>query len=277
MEQAIVGVFETESDAIIARESLCSAGFNPTNVRKILPGDIETTTTADEDEGIGGFFSRLFGTDDHPHVEEYSAALSHGHPVLVVQASSNSEADRAKDIMEQCGAIDVEERVQTWLGSDMTTDVRAVRSSDIGTTVTDTGKQTIPVVEEQMTVDKRTVDRGGVRIYMRETERPVEETVNLREERVIIERRPVDRLATAADMNTAKERVFDIRTTAEEAVIAKTAHVVEEVEIGKETIEHSETVRDTVRRTDVDVENVETTSETGRVIKRPNPEQRLTP
>jgi uncharacterized protein (TIGR02271 family) len=276
MEQAIVGVFDSESDAIIARESLCSAGFNPTNVRKILPDSVDNTTVADEDEGgIGGFFSRLFGTDDHPHVEQYSAALSQGHPVLVVQANSDAEADRAKDIMERCGAIDIEERAQTWLGTETATGIGTVRSSAVRS-MTDTGKQTIPVVEEQLQVGKRTVDRGGVRIYMRETERPVEESVELREERVIIERRPVERPATAADMNT-KERVFEIRTTAEEAVVAKTAHVIEEVEVGKETTQHRETVRDTVRRTDVDVENIENTSETSRSKTRQKPEQRLTP
>ena len=41
--------------------------------------------------------------------------------------------------------------------------------------------------------------------------------------------------------------------TAEEPVVAKTAHVVEEVVVGREATERTETVKDTVRREEVDV------------------------
>ena len=48
--------------------------------------------------------------------------------------------------------------------------------------------------------------------------------------------------------------VFEVRETAEEAVISKTARVVEEVVVGKEITESTEQVSDTVRRTDIEVE-----------------------
>ena len=61
----------------------------------------------------------------------------------------------------------------------------------------------IPVVEEDISISKREVERGHVRIYSRVTEHPVEEAVRLREERVTVERRPVDRPATDADFAAA--------------------------------------------------------------------------
>jgi uncharacterized protein (TIGR02271 family) len=112
--------------------------------------------------------------------------------------------------------------------------------------------QVIPLAEEQMEVGKRTVDRGTTRIRRYVVERPVEEQVTLRGERVTIERRrPIE---TAAAPGTAfEERVVEVRETEEVPVVAKTARVVEEVAIRKEETERTETVRDTVRREEVEV------------------------
>ena len=113
---------------------------------------------------------------------------------------------------------------------------------------------TIPVVEEDLAIGKREVERGHVRIDSRVTEQPVEEAVRLREEKVTVERRPVDRPATEADFAAAAKEVIEMTETAEEPVVTKRARVVEEVVVHKEVTEHTETVRETVRRTDVDVQ-----------------------
>ena len=103
---------------------------------------------------------------------------------------------------------------------------------------------------------KRQVDRGGVRVNTRVTEKPVKQEVRLREEHARVERRPVDRPATEADLAAFKEGSIEVRESAEEAVVAKQARVVEEVRVGKEVNDRSETVTDTVRRTEVDVDKV---------------------
>ena len=112
---------------------------------------------------------------------------------------------------------------------------------------------TIPIIEENLVVGKRAVEKGGVNVRTTMTEKPVEETVNLREENVTVERHKVDR---AVDQNTDafREGTFDITTQAEVPVVSKQARVVEEVVVGKETTERTETVRDTVKRTDVEVD-----------------------
>jgi uncharacterized protein (TIGR02271 family) len=78
--------------------------------------------------------------------------------------------------------------------------------------------------------------------------------VRLRDEAVHVERRPVDRPATEADFAAAKERTVEVAETDEEPVVRKQARVVEEVVVSKDVEEHTETIRDTVRRTEVEVE-----------------------
>lgn len=117
-------------------------------------------------------------------------------------------------------------------------------------------QRSVPVIDESLQVGKRTVDQGGVRIYRRVIEIPVEASIKLREEHVIVERNAVDRPATEMDLEGQGNRSIELTETAEEAVIWKSARVVEEVMVGKETGEHIEHVHETVRRTEVEVEEL---------------------
>jgi uncharacterized protein (TIGR02271 family) len=121
------------------------------------------------------------------------------------------------------------------------------RSSDL------VGKQAIPVVEEELMVGKREVEKGVTRVEKVITERPVQEQINLREEHVTVERHPVNRAATSADIDAFQEGTIELHEKAEEAVIGKQARVVEEVVVGTEVTNRTETINDTVRRTDVKV------------------------
>lgn len=121
-------------------------------------------------------------------------------------------------------------------------------------------EEAIPVVEEELAVGKRTVERGRIQVRSRVIERPVEESVRLREEHVDVERRRVDQPISGDDASALfQERTVEMRETAEEAVVAKEARVVEEVVVRKDVDEHVEHVHDTVRRTDVDVERIDET------------------
>ncbi len=117
----------------------------------------------------------------------------------------------------------------------------------------------IPIVEEQIAVGKREVERGGARIHTHVEERPVSEQVNLNEERVTVERHAVNQPVT--DAATAfREGTIEVTERAEVPVVSKEARVVEEVMIGKEATQRTETVSDTVRRTDVQVEDTTRTA-----------------
>jgi hypothetical protein len=72
-----------------------------------------------------------------------------------------------------------------------------------------------------------------------------------------VERHPVDRAATDEELGPALEdKSIEVRETAEEPVVEKTARVVEEVEVRKDVTQRTEKVQDKVRRTDVNVENL---------------------
>jgi uncharacterized protein (TIGR02271 family) len=114
----------------------------------------------------------------------------------------------------------------------------------------------VPVLEEQLEVGKRQVSRGGVRINSQIVEEPIEHRITLREERLVVDRRPVYRDATEADLADFKEGTIEIHETIEEPVITKRRRVVEEIVIGRETRERMETISDTVRRTQVRVEQM---------------------
>ncbi len=128
--------------------------------------------------------------------------------------------------------------------------------TDLQGTTQPTDEVVIPVAEEELRVGKREVDRGGVRVNVDVEETPVEEQVNLREETVRVERRAVDRPVSDADAAAFQEGTFEVRETDEEAIVDKQARVVEEVVIDKEVEERTETIQDTVRRTDVNVEEI---------------------
>ena len=123
----------------------------------------------------------------------------------------------------------------------------------------------MPIVEEELVVGKAKLATGGVRVTSSVEELPVEETVTLRDERVSAKQRPADRELTAEEAEAAfEEKTVEVIGTTEEARVSKQARVVGEVALDKTVEEREETVRDTVRKTDVEVEEVGTKSRKGK-------------
>jgi uncharacterized protein (TIGR02271 family) len=123
------------------------------------------------------------------------------------------------------------------------------------------GEERIPLGEEQLRVGKRLAQSGRVRVRSYVVEMPVEEQVTLCDEHVSVERREVDRAPTAADEVLFEERTIEVTESDEEAIVSKTAHVTGEVVVSKTAEERIETVRDTVRRTEVEVDDDRATGE----------------
>jgi len=115
------------------------------------------------------------------------------------------------------------------------------------------GDVSMPVIEEELVVGKRAVERGGVRAHTEVTEKPAETTVPLREERVKVERHTVDKPVTTGE-RLGSDQTIEVRAMGEEPVVEKRARVVEEVVISKEVEERPEQIRETVRREDVVIE-----------------------
>jgi uncharacterized protein (TIGR02271 family) len=268
MKRVLIGVFDSRSQAETACQELRESGVpeDQIAVRGRTPEEANAAVpSASGEDDHPGFFARLFGwTDDQTSPSPvYTEAIRRGSCVVVVDGISDDQVDETVRVLEQNGAVDIDERADNWRAegwaSAPSSSQRAptqMQAKSEPHTQMGGGSTRIPVVEEQLQVGKREVQRGGVRIFSRTTERPVQQEVTLREEQVRVERRPVDRPATEAELGQAfQEKSVELRETAEEPVIAKTARVVEEVEISKQVAERTQTVHDTVRRTDVNVES----------------------
>jgi len=137
--------------------------------------------------------------------------------------------------------------------------------ADGGSEDADQPDETVQEVEEELTVGKRKAASGGVRVVSSVTETPVERTVTLREEEIEVERTPVDRKLSPGEADAAfQEKTVELLATSEEVEVSKEARVVEEVSLNRRVDEREETVRDKVRRTEVEVEEIEPTSRKGR-------------
>jgi uncharacterized protein (TIGR02271 family) len=113
-------------------------------------------------------------------------------------------------------------------------------------------EEVIPLGEEVLEVSKRTENRGTVRIRRYVVETPVEKQVTLHSERVVVERRkPHEDKATGEILTDVTVEVVE---TAEVPVIQKRARLREEVVIRTERTQEVETVRGTVRRDEVDIQ-----------------------
>ena len=258
MASTLAGVFDDYDDAERARERLISSGFRQHDIR-ITPersawgtGDATYGGRFKESGGLRGWFAELFGIGDGEATHEhYSEAVRRGSVVLALDINED-QIDRASEILEDCGAIDVDERAERWKAAGYTgygANARPLTRDEIAR-----DRDTLQVVKEDLKVGKRAVQHGVVRVHQRVTERPVQEQVTLNEERAVVERRPVNRPASEADLAAFKEGEMEIRETSEEPVVSKSARVVEEVDVRKEAKQRTETVSDKVRRTDVDVE-----------------------
>jgi uncharacterized protein (TIGR02271 family) len=115
----------------------------------------------------------------------------------------------------------------------------------------------VPVIEERIRVGKREVDAGGVHVQSKIVTEPIDEQVRLREEHVTLERRRVDQPLTPADVDARlKEGVVELRAMSEQPLIEKRARVVEEVLLKKDSSEHVEHIRDSIRHTEVEVTEI---------------------
>lgn len=246
MTQTVIGIFNERDEARNAVQKLRSNGFLDANVDasndSILKED--SSFDRDEDNSIGDrierFFRNLFENDEDS--TRYTAAARRGY-VVNVQATTAEEAMLASRILDDAGAIDVDDdSVGGGLERSASGDINersASLDTDLDTsdrTASDTSRTSIPIVEEELNVGKREVETGRVRVRSRIIERPVEQTLRLREERVNVERTPTDRPATESDFATSQDEI-EIRTTAEIPVIDKEARVVEEVRLNKDVRE----------------------------------------
>ncbi len=126
-------------------------------------------------------------------------------------------------------------------------------SANKAATHTPGAEQVIPLAEEVLTVGTQKVSTGTTRVRRYVVETPVEQQVTLVRERVVVERRRPVTDTVSDEMLTAL--TVEAVETDEVPVVSKTVHLKEEVVVRTERTEHIETVRDTVRQDEVEIEH----------------------
>jgi uncharacterized protein (TIGR02271 family) len=249
MAKTLIATFGSRSEAEQAVEMLVDEGFERGQIQVRSEMSPSTGTAADEDQS---WWEWLFGeSEDRTY---YTDSLRGGGALLSVTAP-DERAERARLLLEGSGAD-----VEASTAEGRTTADRTPRGRDARKQ-----EDVVPVVEERLKVGKRPVARGGVRVYSRVVEHPAEEQVRLRRDRIDVQRRPVDRPVTAGD-TAFREDTIEVTESAEEPVVAKEARVVEEIAVRKDVEEHTETVRDKVRRTEVEVQPIGERTSAGRTL-----------
>lgn len=265
MSYTVVGLFNNRNQAETAIRELTQRGFVPENIDISNRAVGNTRNTAMEEvvitDSVANFFNSLFN-NDKKNAGKYAGAAADADSIVTVHVGDDERAREAAFVLDKNGAIDID---GTAAAQNRQNPVETDRGASAPRNVVQNNAQnnanyqagtSIPVIEEQLQIDKQVVETGGVRVRSRVVEKPVEENFRLRNQYVIVNRHRVDREVTDEDFSSFREGEIEFLELAEVPVIGKHARVVEEVEIGSQVSEHDETVRETLRSTDVEVEEI---------------------
>ena len=252
MSRTVTAMFDSREDAEAARSRLSQSDIDADRVR------IVDQNESGSGDGFWSSVKSAFMPAEDSHA--YDEGLRRGSFLLCAEVDED-EADRAIDILDQGNSVDFDQRQQEWRNEGWTgfsgSDNKTYNRRETGTEIEE---ERIPLVEEQLSVGKREIERGGARVrsYIRET--PVHDQINLREEHVSVERRPVDqplgRNELDSDSDLLRERNIEMTEHSEQAVVGKEARVREELVVKKTAEERTEQIDDQVRRTEVEVDGI---------------------
>lgn len=289
--RVISAFFDTPAMAKKAIDDLVADGIPRQHITE-TGGTAAGAALAPNDRGFWDSLKDLFIPDEDRYA--YSEGLRRGGYLVSVKADE-ADYDRVLNILDEEGAVDMDEREATWKSEgwsgyqpDLMPSAATGTEAPLGTSSVDTnyktdtaarsaalGKppaaptaplvgsavsgdaDTVSLYEEQLKVGKRDVSHGRVRLRSYVVETPVNETVSLHSETVSIDRRPVDRAVGATDA-MFQDRTIELEEHAEEAVISKTARVTEEISLRKTAEDRVQTISDTLRHTEVEIEDERT-------------------
>ena len=233
----LVSLFHTPAEATKAMNDLQAAGVHPQYIQSV--GGNGGAASAPESSLATLQTLNLPAKD----MQILSDGLKSGGTLLVVRAE-HAIAEKAEDVFATHHAHQIDERTT------------ASQARPVAAAAGVSGETVIPIVEEQLNIGKRKVDRGGVRVFSRMVTTPLEEQVVLKEEHATFERHAVNRPISSADLDKLQNQTVEVREMGEEAVVGKTARVVEEVRVGKESTDRNQQIKDTLRKTQVEVDRV---------------------
>jgi len=233
--KTVIALFNDRDEAMRAYNTLQTEGFAKADL------DILTNDDKDDEPKLANMRKYV----PAPDADVYLEGVRQGGTIITANVVE-SAVTRVAEIMSGFNMVNIKKRASEW----------QIGSAN-NYTLTEPGRNSnvLEVVEEELEVGKEEVERGRMRIYSVVKEREVETQVGLRDETITVKRRPVNR-SVSLNQDLFKERSFEMVEVDEIAKVSKTARVVEEVFLDKEVVEKMETIRETLRRQDVEIEEV---------------------
>lgn len=256
--QTVVAAFDTGAHAGAAAEALKAGGFHPDDISIFDKNRVGLRQP--------GLWQRMFGGGLHEHeADVYSQTLENGGVVLSVRVP-DSEVVHATGILDIHRPIDVHDRaVTTGIAPAARVDAAAAaitaapiaveQKTAVSPKLAEAHEEVLRLAEEQLEVGKRMVETGRTRVRRFVTEREVSADVSLHEEHADMIRRAVSDPKYIGEIDWA-DSTIEVVETAEQALVSKTARVVEEVGLRTVGSDHVETVHDKIRRQQVEIERV---------------------
>lgn len=261
--EKIVTLYDTAGHAAEARRSLEAAGFPASEISTVTSSGLGVTGDRLNEPGI---WHRLFGRDIEQHeAMVYGRVVGSGGAVLTVRVPE-SDVPKALGILNAHRVVDVSQRAvqegiisasaaPTPVAAPPQPVVSAATQPAVSAARATSGEEVLRLAEEQLDIGKRLVREGTTRIRRFVVETPIEKQVTLHEEHVKVIRRAISEPESIRNIDW-NEKTIEFNETAEEPIITKSAHFMEEVVIQKEATDQVKTVRDKVRRQQVEVERV---------------------
>jgi len=265
--EKVVTVYDTLPHAEKAVSILKAAGYQEDDISVVNQRTLAASGAHEVDIREPGLWRRLFGSNVLDHeATVYGRAIEGGGVVVTVRVPPE-EVPRVMGLLDTHEPVDVLERAAkvgavpaNLARTAATAAVTAVPATAAAKAVAAAAKpdssDVIRLAEEQLNVGKRLVQEGTTRIRRFVTEKPVEASVTLHEEHAQVLRRAIGDPDYIADVDWS-DKTIEVVESAEQAVVSKSARVVEEVIVRKEGTDHVETVRDKVRRQQVDVQHLD--------------------
>ncbi|HZG73810.1 MAG TPA: YsnF/AvaK domain-containing protein [Chondromyces sp.] len=271
-----IGTFNTEAEVIDKIQELKAQGYTNDDIYVVAKDEANVSivrgrTDADVQAAGGSWMDRfmafLSGEDSvrgglqnmglsNEDIDRYYTDIQNGSILLYVDKNYGRLYDNGSLV----------DKADDNLGPDPLnrTGYRATTDRDGLETNPETEK-TVRLREEQLNVDKETVQTGEVRVDKEVVEEEQSVNVPVSREEVYIERRPVSDTAAFDEAASTLEDGESIRipVTEERVEVSKRPVVNEEIVIGKRKVEENEIVKETVKREEAHIDRTGKANLTG--------------
>lgn len=280
-ENTFIDVFNTQAEVLSKVNELKAQGYNESDMYVVAQDkdsfsmlkdqtDVHVDTTGEEQhQGFMGKFMAAFSEDssagafsgmglDRTESEEYRRQVQNGKLVLYVDSEYGDSYEKHNQSYGVASDMNGDQGYGTTSGVDRNQDYDNSSKTDRTSAIAPdagTEEERLRLHEERLNVDKERVQTGEVNVSKRVVEDQQSIEVPVEREEVYVERRPVNESETRTDAFVDENDSIHVPLSEERVVVSKQDVVTEEIVVGKRKVQDTETVSETVRREEADIDD----------------------